>query len=56
MLVEVVMMASQCLLGYDLALGIGLLFVQSMVACEEAERCPYAHSMAPARMMEEEVS
>jgi hypothetical protein len=52
----VVMMASPSRLGFVLVLEIGSLFVQSMVAYGEAERCPYVRSMAPARTMEEEVS
>jgi hypothetical protein len=53
---EAAMMASEFHLGYALAWEIGPLFVQSMVACEEGEKCPSVRSTVPARKMGEVAS
>ena len=53
---EAAMTASEFHLRYALAWEIGPLFVQSMVACGEGEKCPSVRSAVPARKMGEEAS
>jgi len=53
---EAGMTASEFHLECALAWEIGPLFVQSMAACEEGEKCPSVRSTVPARKMGEVAS